>query len=323
MGVDRPDDSEMPSFADGSSDRSGRSASDTPTGRTQVETEVRDRCSYYESLRVAVPDGPAEDCAASVRRDGRTAETLPSGESWSEAADRFRLAWAEHRARWPESAREPVDRSGDPPGSWRGESGRYLDSAANAEVEKRCDQIAEAERNVISPAMREIEACDPSRQLVGFEHRLKGQDRIKDKVAEDVHFKSRAPDVALANVKDTVRYTFEYDEPLYTTGVLADIERLKEQGFEQVELRNSWKADCYKGINSRWWNSDAGLLCEVQFHTRVSFEAKQLTHCAYERLRNPLTDDTEREELNRFQRDICRRVPSPPGAMDIPDFLRE
>ena len=41
----------------------------------------------------------------------------------------------------------------------------------------------------------------------------------------------------------------------------------------------------YKGINSQWIEPDSGQRFEVQFHTRISFEAKQLTHPAYERLR--------------------------------------
>jgi hypothetical protein len=262
-----------------------------------VAVEVRDRFEYYESLRVSV-----------------------AAESWDMAAERFREKWAAHCERWPAEGRSPVDRSEDPPGSWRGESGRFLDSAANSEVEERCEGIGEVERTVVSPAMREVEACDPERHLVGFEHRLKGLDRLKDKVAEDMHLKSRAPEEALGNVKDTVRYTLRYNDANYAEGVRADIERLRGKGFEQVELRNSWEEDRYKGINSRWREPDSGMLCEVQFHTRMSYEAKQLTHGAYERLRNPMTDDPEREELDVFQRDVCGRVAIPPGATDIPDF---
>ena len=312
MAIDRADDFDVPSDDDGA-DR----GDDGAGGRVQVE--VRDRFEYYESLREA--DGRpaiAPDVSAETLAERQTPREAV--QSWEEAAERFRAGWAEHRERWPAEAREPVDRSGDPEGSWRGDSGRYLDGAANVEVEKRCEWIAEAERTVVSPAMREIEACDPDRRLVGFEHRLKGLDRIKDKVAEDVHLKSRTVEVALANVKDTVRYTFQYDDARYTEGVRADMDRLKEHGFQEVELRNSWTGEYYKGINSRWRDPDSGLLCEVQFHTRMSFEAKQLTHGAYEQLRNPMTNDAEREELTSFQCDVSRHIIIPPGATDIPDF---
>ena len=85
---------------------------------------------------------------------------------------------------------------------------------------------------------------------------------------------------------DAIRYTFQYQEARYTQGVLADIVRLKDQGFKLDKLKNSWSDDQYKGINSQWIEPDTGQRFEVQFHTRISFEAKQLTHGAYERLRS-------------------------------------
>ena len=91
-----------------------------------------------------------------------------------------------------------------------------------------------------------------------------------------------SPEQAVSLVPDAIRYTFQYQEARYTQGVLADIERLKDQGFELDKLKNSWSDDQYKGINSQWIEPDTGQRFEVQFHTRISFEAKQLTH---ERLR--------------------------------------
>jgi hypothetical protein len=56
---------------------------------------------------------------------------------------------------------------------------------------------------------------------------------------------------------------------------------------------------------------------EVQFHTRASFEAKQLTHGAYERIRNPQTSEPELDELEGFQQQVCAKVPVPSGATEI------
>ena len=86
---------------------------------------------------------------------------------------------------------------------------------------------------------------------------------------------------------------------------------------------NSWEKDEYKGINSRWRDPESGLLFEVQFHTRSSFEAKQLTHAAYERLRNPATSDIERDELQEFQRKVSAEIPIPPRVTDIGDYSPE
>jgi hypothetical protein len=308
MGNDLPDDADVP--PDEHSDQpAGRAdatrevsePSDRPRG---TQAEIRDRDEYYSDLRAAVAEEGQGEAA----------------EEWDKCAERSRAEWADHLRRWPADKQAPVDRSGDPPGSWRGDSNRFLDRADNEYVEEQCRQIAQTERDTISPAMRAIESCDSGRKLIGFEHCLKDRDRIKDKVAEQIKYKFRTVEHAFATVKDTVRYTFQYGEANYSAGVWADIQRLKTHGFEEVERRNSWTADQYKGINS-WWRVPGSVqIFEVQFHTLISFEAKQLTHVAYKRLRNPLTSDAEREELSSFQKRVSGSIRVPPGATGIPDY---
>lgn len=298
MGADRPDEFDMSSadLGDRSPDlgRSGRFDRDADSGgRVDVEPEPRDRDSYYEQLQRA---------------------------AWDEAAEHFKKEWAEHQERWPAEARERVDRSGDPEGSWRGDSGRFLDRAANAEVDERYQRIAETERDIVSPAMREIEACDPERRLVGFDHRLKGPDRIKDKVAADIEEKGRGTSEALSLVPDTIRFTFQYDSARYSQGVEEDIHRLRDSGFDLVKLKNYWEGDQYRGVNSQWLHRNSGHRFEVQFHTDSSFEAKQLTHGVYERLRCGNISMEEEGELEVMQQTAVSRVPSPSGVSDIRDF---
>ena len=151
--------------------------------------------------------------------------------------------------------------------------------------------------------MRSIESQDPDRHLIGFEHRLKGHDRIKEKVCDNdqgvLSYSSRRSCVA---VPDTIRYTFQYREARYTQGVWSDIERLKGEGFKLHKLKNSWSGEEYKGINSQWIEPGTGQRFEVQFHTRISFEAKQLTHNAYERIRTKQADVFEELVLEAFQK---------------------
>jgi hypothetical protein len=59
---------------------------------------------------------------------------------------------------------------------------------------------------------------------------------------------------------------------------------------------------------------------EVQFHTRISFEAKQLTHGAYERLRSGQADEFEEMVLEAFQHKVSAEIRIPAGATDIPDY---
>lgn len=240
--------------------------------------------------------------------------------SWEDTAEQGRWMWGEYQRRWPPEERSPVDRSDDPPGSWRGDSNRFLDRAVNADMEEQCDHIARRERQRFSPALHEVETRDRDRKLVGLEYSLKDRDGIKEKVAQAIEQYGRSPKEAVALVPDAIRYTFQYMEARYTQGVRNDIAHLREQGFELVALKNSWLDEQYKGINSRWIERESGQRFEVQFHTRISFEAKQLTHSAYERLRSGQADEFEELVLEAFQAKVTAAVPVPSGAADIPDY---
>jgi hypothetical protein len=168
--------------------------------------------------------------------------------------------------------------------------------------------------------MRSVESQDPDRQLVGFERRLKDRDRIKEKVYDKMEEFSWSAEEAVSAVSDTIRYTFQYREARYTQGVWTDLERLKGEGFKLHQLKNSWSDEEYKGINSQWIEPDTGQRFEVQFHTGISFEAKQLTHDAYEQLRTKQADKFEQMVLGAFQAKVSAEVPVPPGATDIPDY---
>lgn len=123
---------------------------------------------------------------------------------------------------------------------------------------------------------------------------------------------------ALSSVPDALRFTFCYDQERYTSGVRVDLARLHAAGFELAKpLKNSWSSDQYKGINTQWREPETGQGFEVQFHTRASFEAKQLSHDAYERIRSPQTSELELDELTDFQRRVCGMIPVPLGAREI------
>ena len=230
------------------------------------------------------------------------------------ARERWEGAKLELEAEWRQYADEHPAPRRERPG---------IDEQAATQVEQACKEIRETEVNIVTPAMTRIEAEDPERKLVGLEFRCKGQDRIMEKVAAALE---EQPDLAspdaLAAVKDAIRYTFQYSEQHYTEGVLADIDRLKADGFELFDLRNSWAGEEYKGVNSRWWIPETGMLFEVQFHTEISFEAKQLTHQAYERIRSSPTTMAEQDELVDFQRRACVCIPEPRGVRDIPNYPR-
>jgi hypothetical protein len=204
---------------------------------------------------------------------------------------------------------------------------RALEHRANVDAVNRAfaiDQgyarVQEIEEKTVTPAMRRIEAEDPDRTLVGLEHRLKGKDRLNEKITEAIEERGHTVDEAFGLVKDAIRYTFCYPDDRYTDGVIADCERLEDAGFERYDRRNSWEQAEYKGINSRWQVPGSGQIFEVQFHTQASLDAKEETHWAYERLRSLPEDDGEVRELHAYQREVTSKVPISPGALEIPDY---
>jgi len=313
VGVDRPEEGDVP--PDGHADHRDDQGGGGRAGRAGgVQAETRHRQEYYADLRVAVS---AEE---SVTAQRSAAREQAAAEKWGETAKESRWMWAEYQRKWPPGERAQVDSSDDPPGSRRSDANRVLYPADNDRVEAACDRIAEREREKISPALRATESQDPDRHLIGFDDRLKGRDRIKEKVSDGIELLKHSPEEAVSLVPDTIRYTFQYQEARYTQGVRTDIERLKDRGFELHKLKNSWSDDQYKGINSQWTEPDSDQRFEVQFHTRISFEAKQLTHSAYERLRTQQADKFEELVLEAFQKKVTAEVPVPPGADGIPDY---
>ena len=249
-----------------------------------------------------------------------------SQDAWAEAAPKLRVSWEVLKEKYGYEERpEPAPQADA--GSWRGKGGRTLDAASNAEIDVGYARIREVGENVIVPAILRVAAEDPTRVLAGFDCRIKGVDRLKEKVSDRMRTKGRSAVETLAQISDVVRFTFTYAETAYADGVRKDLERLGTVGFTQVERRNSWSSAQYKGINTQWLEPQSGVRFEVQFHTQASLEAKELTHEAYERIRSITepTPETEREaeELEVFQSKANAQVPIPPDVSAVEDYRRE
>jgi hypothetical protein len=304
VGIDRPDEDDAPTVEHDSP----LAERDTPEGEpdspavddhgTSPDSEA-DRAAYITNFRADV-----------------VAEY-----AWAEAMPEFQATWEEHVRRYPHPERSRPAVHDD--GSWSADGDRKLSPEQNAEVDRYTARFHEIGKNVIVPALRNVEAEDSCRHLVGLQHCFKDADRLKEKVADRLRSKpGRTPGQALEMIPDTVRFTLQYDNNSYTAGVRKDIERLEARGFVQLESRGTWTSDQYKGINSRWEEPESRQSFEVQFHTRISYEAKELTHKAYERIRST-AEDHERTELKDFQRKVCATIPVPPGATEIEDYRLE
>ena len=238
--------------------------------------------------------------------------------AWAEVVGDLRAAWEDHKQRYPERLRLPPETTAD--GGWAAGPRRRLSPEQHAETAKACADIADEGRRDILPALKRIEAADPARGLAGLGQLIKGEDRLKEKVADDwPHnrpYSSRRP---LEGSPMPVRSTFVYSPQHYADGVRADVELLKAEGFELLKLKNLWSDEQYKGINSQWRRPETGLRFEMQFHTGESLEAKELTHEAYERIRSDASP-AEREELRQFQRTVNALLITPERTAEIKDY---
>jgi len=288
---------------------------DTPEG----EPTLSDR---YEAAPLRDPlERAAEHAKYRANVESASAEST-ARDSWAEAVPGLLSTWEEHVARYPEQER-PTPRN-QPDGSWVADGDRKLTPEQNADATKAYSDIREEGEEAILPAMRRVEVTDPERQLAGLENMIKGEDRLKEKIAERLRYH---PDLtarqAAAEVPDAVRFTLTYSETHYSNGVPADVDQLKSEGFELIKLKNLWAKDQYKGVNSQWCRPETGLRFEMQFHTPESLQAKELTHEAYERLRDPLTSKDEENELEDYQRRVNALIKLPPNVFEIQDYPPE
>ncbi len=269
--------------------------------------------------------GAATDLADGPGYSGDRAEGADDGvrAGWRAALPRLQGLWERHKERWPAAERSPIDRSKDEEGSWRGDGvGQYLNVEENLVTEHALDRVHDAEREVTG-TMKAVEAEVPGARLVGLENRLKGEDRFKEKVSEELRGKhERSIAEIIARMPDALRYTYECDVDSYVDRYEGVCRSLEAHGSQLLLRRNYWDNSEYKGINTRWLTA-SGHVYEVQFHTADSFQAKQLTHDAYERLRTSQAPSPERPELESYQQTVTSSVCVPSGVEAVTNYRRE
>jgi hypothetical protein len=232
--------------------------------------------------------------------------------------------WAEHEGRWPPTRRSAVDPPSGASGPHHKDDDLPTSPERHADTSGVISWAREAE-TPLSAAAQEIQQENGyDGRLEGFKFRLKDEDSLKEKVAEKLKVQSdRSPAEIIREIPDAIRYTYCLESRSYTAGYYDIKQRLEDRGYEMYYSKNWWTSPEYKGINTRWVTAEEQRF-EVQFHTPDSFHAKhEITHLAYERIRNPLTPDAERAELKEFQLEVSSWIEVPDGAPDIPDFKKE
>lgn len=312
-----------------------KNAADAGTDRTDGDT-----VGSGDTAEADAESAEKDDLGAgAVDTEITDAEVADQGDAWREHVDSMRAKWSdleseqtpdrppeqgdEGRSPQGEGASEGAeDLSGDESGSWRGDGGQYLNLEENHAVGRSFERVRDQETDV-TDTLKTGEIEVPNAKLVGLEYRMKGEDRFKEKAAEQLAAEFREdPTRAAESIPDALRYTYQIPADEYTQGYYELTEKLADDGYEMVFSRNSWDTPVYKGVNTRW-KTPGGQLFEVQFHTPESFEAKQLTHAAYERRRSPQVGDLEAEMLDDFQREVSAGIPMPKNVSEIASFRRE
>jgi hypothetical protein len=261
---------------------------------------------------------------------GRTYEVMrahASAETAGEPSDATTRSQQDQQADRPaqRDRRTTADPSADTPGPHHrdGESGQH--SEQQAETAGAIGRIREAEPGLSADAQAIEQENKHGGWLEGFKHRLKGEDRLKEKVREGLTTSSpdATPKQVLRLIPDAIRFTYCFQPENYTRGYYDIKERFESRGHEMYYSKNYWTDPEYKGINTRWVTAERQRF-EVQLHTPDSFHAKhQVTHLAYERIRDTSTSRAELRELHAFQREVSSWIEVPDGAADIPDIKKE
>ena len=276
-----------------------------------------DEASRAEVLATpARPGRRSEKCPTRTSAAGPTRQrgcTLPRTRPTGELLDkvpRFGQIWAEHERRWPERqpAAEP-EGSADPAGTYRSRGGFKLDPERHAETIGAIGRMREAE----PPISADMQAVEKENTcggwLAGFDRRIKGDDRLKEKVAEQAAAEpDKSSSAILRKIPDALRFTCCFEPGNYAGGYYDIKARLEGAGHEMYRSTNHWADPEYKGINTRWITQQ-GQRFEVQFHTPESFHAKEhVTHEAYERLRRPQATRRGTSRACRISSARCRRT---------------
>ena len=118
-------------------------------------------------------------------------------------------------------------------------------------------------------------------------------------------------------MKDSVRYTYQFDGQRYADGVADARAGLQDAGYQEIKFKNTWGEEGYQGINGAYRTPDGSGTIEVQFHTPESLETKMTGHDLYEERRLPETTPERVAELDRQMAEQFERVPELPHPSDL------
>jgi hypothetical protein len=320
--LDLPDQPDEP----GRPERTSADSGDRPTPNRRELPDPDERGRAHDAMRVHTSSetaGEPSDATAKSQHDQQA--DGPGQRGYRDEVPRFMEMWAGHDTRWQETRRRAADLPTDAPTSPHRNGGLRSDPERQAEMTEAVGRVRDAEPGLSADAQAIAQENEHSGWLEGFRHRLKDENRLLEKSEEGLTTSSpdATPRQVLRLIPDAIRFTYCFQSENYTEGYDDIRERFESRGHQMYYSRNYWIDPEYKGINTRWVTAE-GQRFEVQFHTPDSFHAKhEMTHLAYERIRDTSTSRAELRELHAFQREVSSWIEVPDGAADIPDIKKE
>ncbi|WP_157163350.1 toxin glutamine deamidase domain-containing protein [Nocardia aobensis] len=154
-------------------------------------------------------------------------------------------------------------------------------ATAVRDAQPTADRVLDDLQGILTEVTDSLGLRSDPPEMRGEDHRVKSPESLGRK-----YFTERMPEESvtgfLDRVNDVVRFSVRLPEERYLESFEATIERLKEHGYEMVDIKNFWReGNRYYGMNTTV-RTPEGRLFELQFPTDASWRANKLTHEYYE-----------------------------------------
>lgn len=218
----------------------------------------------------------------------------------------------------------PAPREGIDDVAWRSD-GEAMERTKGYRKEAACwsltllEEVREEEPAVTS-AVRSA-AAGAGGRCYGLAFRMKSPDSLARKLDNEMEAAGSqgggpidAEGIARREADDALRYTVaieQHDE--LPTGLERTLEGLRAQGWEPVEVKDSYlSGNSYKGLHIIA-RTPTGRVVEIQVHSERSVGVKEDIHVDYEIARDLTRPRAERRAAARRCIETSRAVESPPG----------
>ncbi len=181
--LDLPDQPDEP----GRPERASASGADRPTPRPRELPDPDERGRAHEVMRAHASAETAGESSAAAGESQHDQQADAAGQrGYRDEAPRFMDMWADHERRWPERLRRATDLPTEAPTPHHRDGGLRPSPERQAETAEAISRVREAEPGLSADAqaIEQESKGTCGGWLEGFEHRLKGEDRLLAKVAK-------------------------------------------------------------------------------------------------------------------------------------------